>query len=132
MLFSFFILIFFHFNFFIILIEILIVFFKNLFSTLTSFILKILNNFLFLTSTRSNRQLYYFRFFFNLNQKISKSSYFCVDNIYLMIYNMINRNNYVANATSLFNFFAHANDTINIFNQYIHKSFVVIISFNNY
>ena len=50
-----------------------------------------------------------------LNQEISKSSHFRVDNIRAMICNMINRNNHVTNATLLFNLFAHASDTTNVF-----------------
>ena len=55
-----------------------------------------------------------FRFFFKLNQKILKSSHFRVDDVCLMMCDMINCNNHVANATLLFDFFAHANDTTSI------------------
>ena len=55
------------------------------------------------------------RFFFKLNQKILKSSHFRIDDIRLIMCDMINRSNHVANATSLFNLFAHAGNTTNVF-----------------
>ena len=65
----FFILIFFHFDFFIILIEMSIIFLKNLFSILIHFVLKILNNFSFSISTRSSRHFIIFIFFSNWIKK---------------------------------------------------------------
>ena len=60
-----------------------------------------------------------FGFFFKLNQEISKLSHFCVDDVRLMMCDIINHNNYVANTTLLFNFFAHASDTTSIFYQHV-------------
>ena len=57
--------------------------------------------------------------------------HFRIDNICLMMYNMINHNNHVANATLLFNLFTYANDTTNIFNKYIYTNIIIIIFFND-
>ena len=73
-----------------------------------------------------------FHSFFKLNQKISKSSHFRVDDVRLMMCDIINCNNYVANAILLFDFFAHANDTTSIFCQRIQKNVVIIFFFDNY
>ena len=56
---------FFYFDFFIILIKMSIVFLKDLFSTLTCFVSKILNNFLFSISARSSRYFIIFVLFSN-------------------------------------------------------------------
>ena len=73
----------------------------------------------------------YFCSFLKLNQKISKLSHFRVCDVRVMMCNMINRNNHAASATSLLDFFAHANNTTNILCQCIHKNIVVIILLNN-
>ena len=72
-----------------------------------------------------------FHSFFKLNQEILKSLHFRVNDIRAMMYNIINRNNYIVNATLLFNFFVYVNDTTNVFNQRVHKNIVVIIFLNN-
>ena len=72
-----------------------------------------------------------FCFFFELNQKILKSSHFRVCDVRVMMCDMINHNNHVANTTSLFNFFAHTSGTTNVLCQYIHKNIVVIIFFDD-
>ena len=59
--------------------------------------------------------LHCFHFLFKLNEKILKLSHFRVDDVCAMIYNIINRNNYDANTTLLISFFAHINDTTNVF-----------------
>ena len=69
--------------------------------------------------------------FFKLNQEISKSSHFRVCNIHAIMCDMINYSNHVANATSLFDFFAHASDTTNVLCQCIHENIVVIIFFDD-
>ena len=71
------------------------------------------------------------RFLLKLNQEISKSSHFRVDDVRAMMCDMINRNNHVASATSLFDFFTHTNDMTNVFYQRIHKNIVVIIFFDD-
>ena len=72
-----------------------------------------------------------FCFLLELNQKISKSSHFRVCDVRAIMCDMINRNNHAANATSLFNFFAHASDTTNVFCQCIHENIVIIILFDD-
>ena len=72
-----------------------------------------------------------FRFLLKLSQEISKSSHFRVDDVRAIMYNMINRNNHVASAMSLFDFFAHANDTTNVLCQRIHKNIIIIILFDD-
>ena len=49
--------------------------------------------------------LYYFQFFFRLNQKIIKTFYLRVRNIYSIINYIINNNNYITNLMLLFIFF---------------------------
>ena len=72
---SFFISIFFHFDFFIILIKMSIVFSRNSFSILTCSISKILNNFSFSISTKLNRYFIVFAFFLNW---IKKFQNYCI------------------------------------------------------
>ena len=72
-----------------------------------------------------------FRFLFKLNQKILKSLHFRVDDVRSIMCDMINRSNHVANATSLFNFFTHANNTTNVLYQCIYENIVVIIFFDD-
>ena len=55
--------------------------------------------------------------FLKLNQKILKLLYFRVNNVRMMMCDIINRNNYIINATLLFDIFAHASDIMNIFYQ---------------
>ena len=70
-------------------------------------------------------------FLFELNQKILKSSHFRVCGVRAMMCDMINCNNHVANATSLFDFFAHTSDMTNVLCQCIYKNIVVIIFFDD-
>ena len=52
---------------------------------------------------------------FELNQEILKSSHFRVCDVRAIICDMISRSSHVANATSLFDFFAHASGTTGVF-----------------
>ena len=107
-------------------------FFKKFIFDFDTLCFKNIKQFFVLDFNETESSFYYLRSFFKLNQKISKSSHFRVDDIHLMMCNMINRNNHVANATLLFNFFAHASDTTSIFYQRVQKNVVVIFFFNNY
>ena len=117
---SFFISIFFHFDFFVNLIEILIVFLKNSFLILTRFVSKILNNFSFSILTKSSCYFVVFTFFLNWIKKFWSRRIFALITFIWWC------------ATWLFNFFTHASDTTNIFCQRVQKNVIVIFFFNNY
>ena len=89
-------------------------FFEKFIFDFNTFYFENIKQFLIFNLNEIELSFYYFYFLFKLSQKILKSSHFCVDNIRLIICDMINRNNHVANITSLFNFFTHANDTTSI------------------
>ena len=127
----FFILIFFYFDFSFNISRNFNHFFKKFIFNFDTFCFKNIKQFLVLDFNEIELSFHYFRFLFKLNQKILKSLYFRVNDVRLIIYNMINRNNYIVNATLLLDFFTYASDTINVFNQRIHESIVIIIFFNN-
>ena len=62
-----------------------------------------------------------------LNQEILKLSHFRVDGVRAMMCDMINYSNHVVNATSLFDFFAHASDMTNVLYQRIYENIIIII-----
>ena len=112
----FFVLIFFHIVFFVILIEIFI-FFKKFILNLNTLCLENIKQFLIFNFNEIKSSFRCFRSFFKLNQKIFKSSHFRVDDVRVIMCDIINYNNYIANATLLFDIFAHASDIMNIFYQ---------------
>ena len=100
---SFFVLMLFSFDLFAMLIKILITFWKNLFLILIRFFSRTLNNFLFLTLIRFKSSFCDLYFFFKLNEKVLKSLHFCINNVRLIMYNIINK--HIANAMLMFDLF---------------------------
>ena len=91
-------------------------FFKKLIFNFNTFCFENIKQFFFLNFNEIESSFHYLRSFLRLSQEISKSLHFRIDDIYLIMYDMIIRSNYVASATLLFDLFAHANDTTDVFN----------------
>ena len=106
-------------------------FFEKFIFDFDTFCLENIKQFLIFDFNEIESSLRCFCSLFKLNQKISKSSHFRVNDVRVMMYDMINRNNYVASATSFFDLFAHASDTTNVLYQRIHKNIIIIIFFND-
>ena len=106
-------------------------FFKKFILDFNTFCLENIEQFFIFDFNEIESSFRCFRSFFKLSQKISKSSHFRVDDIRAIMCDIINRNNHVANATLLFNFFTHANNTTDVLYQCIHENIVIIIFFND-
>ena len=90
-------------------------FFKKFIFDFNTFCFENIKQFLVFDFNEIESSFHCLRFLFKLNQKILKSLYFRVNDVRAMMCDIINRNNYVANAMLLLDIFAHASDTTSIF-----------------